>query len=56
MIPQWFNISDIPFKDMWPDDIFWFPHMLDGLMFRGFFLLDGHDILEHRLEIVDALP
>ncbi|CAG5059619.1 unnamed protein product [Parnassius apollo] len=28
MIPKWFDCDKIPFYDMWPDDSFWFPYML----------------------------
>lgn len=47
MRPKWFSVNDIPFKEMWPDDILWFPHLLNGTKFNGYFKFKGHD------EIVD---
>jgi 8-oxo-dGTP diphosphatase/2-hydroxy-dATP diphosphatase len=28
MRPQWFNETDIPLDDMWPDDQYWLPDLL----------------------------
>src|SRR5690349_19480206 len=28
MRPKWFTIVDIPLKDMWPSDVFWYPFFL----------------------------
>lgn len=50
MKPQWWNISEIPFKDMWPDDIHWMPLFLNGKKFKGKFLFGESDIiLKHEL-------
>ena len=38
MKPQWFNVSEIPYKEMWPDDIHWIPLFLADKKFRGRFL------------------
>lgn len=43
MRPQWFYIDEIPFTDMWPDDIYWYPLFLKGKKFKGNFLFEGHD-------------
>jgi 8-oxo-dGTP diphosphatase / 2-hydroxy-dATP diphosphatase len=40
MLPQWFYIDTIPFDQMWPDDRFWFPYLLENKKFMGTFLLD----------------
>lgn len=37
MCPQWFHTDRIPFNDMWPDDVHWFPLFLRGSRFRGQF-------------------
>ncbi len=56
MLPKWFQISDIPFADMWPDDIYWFPLFLAGKKFTGRFLFGENDsILEHKLTEIDSL-
>ncbi len=50
MRPQWFNYGDIPFDNMWKDNAFWFPILLQGKSFRGSFVLDSqNEILEHEL-------
>lgn len=45
MRPQWFNINEVPFKEMWPDDIYWMPLFLDGKKFKGKFLFGESDII-----------
>jgi len=50
MKPQWFDISEIPFKEMWPDDIHWMPLFLSDKKFTGRFLFGENDaILEKEL-------
>lgn len=56
MKPQWFECHQIPFNQMWPDDIMWFPLMLQKKKFTGYFTFQGHDvILSHTLEEVKEL-
>lgn len=56
MRPQWFDCHQIPFSQMWPDDIMWFPLMLQKKKFVGYFKFQGHDmILSHTLEEVEKL-
>ena len=57
MRPEWFLIEEIPFENMWPDDIHWLPLLLEDKMFRGRFVMDKpsdenytSQILEHELE------
>lgn len=53
MRPQWFQVDEIPFLDMWPDDKYWFPLFLQDKKFRGKFLFDNSDnILTMKLEEV----
>ncbi|XP_034173578.1 oxidized purine nucleoside triphosphate hydrolase [Osmia lignaria lignaria] len=57
MRPKWFNLKDIPFKQMWPDDEYWFPYMLRGELFKGYFLYRGQDlIIKHNIETLKELP
>lgn len=56
MRPQWFTVDEIPFKNMWSDDLYWFPLFLQGKRFKGRFLFDrpstpdyASRILEHEL-------
>lgn len=56
MKPQWFECHQIPFNQMWPDDVLWFPLMLQKKKFIGYFTFQGHDvILRHTLEEVKEL-
>ncbi len=56
MKPQWFEVSAIPFKDMWPDDIHWMPLFLAGKKFTGKFLFGkGDTVLEVKLTEVKML-
>ena len=53
MKPEWYHVDDIPFDQMWPDDKYWFPLLLEGKKFKGKFVLEGQDkILEHKLELI----
>ncbi len=50
MKPQWFHIDDIPFNEMWPDDLYWMPLFLQDSFFEGKFLFgEGDVILEKEL-------
>ena len=50
MKPQWFKIGEIPFGDMWSDDIIWLPRVLDGEKIKANFVfkfgetVDTYDI------------
>ena len=56
MKPQWFQISSIPFQDMWSDDIYWLPLFLAGKKFKGYFLFDESDtVIKHELSEVKSL-
>ena len=54
MKPQWFNLNEIPFSQMWPDDKYWMPLFLAGKKFKGKFIFKGHDdIISHKLNVVE---
>ncbi|XP_048186312.1 oxidized purine nucleoside triphosphate hydrolase [Perognathus longimembris pacificus] len=56
MRPQWFHQDQIPFHDMWPDDSYWFPLLLQRKKFCGYFKFQGQDtILEYSLREVDQV-
>jgi len=53
MKPQWFKIKDIPFKDMWPDDPFWLPKVINGNFVKAMFRFgDGDVILEQKVDVL----
>ncbi len=56
MRPEWYAVKDIPFKDMWPDDIFWLPKVLEGELVRAAFTFGEKDaILDQKVETVESL-
>lgn len=56
MRPQWFQLDQIPFADMWPDDSYWFPLLLQKKKFCGHFRFQDQDtILDYSLREVDEL-
>lgn len=51
MNPKWFNIKDIPYDKMWPDDKYWMGLFLENKKFKGEFLFGRNDeILKYKLE------
>lgn len=51
MKPEWFNIEEIPFNKMWPDDKYWLPMLLDNKKFEGGFVFgEMGEIVDYRLE------
>lgn len=53
MRPRWFSVADIPYGEMWPDDILWLPQVLEGKKLRGAFTFAPGDLVtEHQVEIV----
>jgi mutator protein MutT len=48
MNPEWFNVSQIPYKDMWPDDIFWLPKVLEGELIKARFVFGEGDTIQDQ--------
>jgi len=50
--PQWFWIKDIPYDEMWADDIHWYPLLLKGCKFKASFSFaaDMQTILEYSVQ------
>ena len=54
MKPEWFSESEVPFADMWPDDIFWLPQVLEGAGIRASFTFGENDVItKQHVESVD---
>ncbi len=53
MRPQWFAEADIPYDQMWSDDIHWLPMLLRGASFKGRFLFDQPSSSEYVAKIVE---
>lgn len=52
-IPIWMYIEDIPYDQMWEDDKYWLPAVLEGLTVRGKFVFDtDQHLLDHVAEVI----
>ncbi len=50
MAPQWFNLADIPYDNMWQDDRHWLPQVLAGQKLHTRFTFDaGENLLDIKL-------
>ena len=51
---RWWSLDEIPYGEMWPDDAYWLPVLLQGKHFRGVFIYDveGTRLLSHRLDVM----
>jgi 8-oxo-dGTP diphosphatase len=46
MVPKWFKAKAVPFEEMWDDDKFWLPHILEGKKVKAKFVFGkGEKIL-----------
>ncbi|HSH17773.1 MAG TPA: 8-oxo-dGTP diphosphatase [Candidatus Saccharimonadales bacterium] len=53
MAPRWFSFDAIPYDDMWQDDRYWLPQVLQGKTVHGTFTFDEHDnMLDHDVQLV----
>ena len=50
----WFEMKKIPYHEMWQDDAYWLPLLLQGRNFRGrfYFTNDWKRLVKHDLEII----
>ena len=55
-IPLWTSIDNIPYTEMWEDDIIWIPWMLNGQRFSGRFLFDGDRMVGNESGVISPSP
>lgn len=48
MFPEWFNITEIPYKEMLPDDYYWLPLILEGKKIDGYFEFDENWLILNK--------
>lgn len=48
-IPFWCDIQDIPYSEMWEDDVLWLPIVLAGYNLTGNFTFDDDTMLDWEL-------
>lgn len=52
MRPEWFDVDNIPYKQMFPDDKLWLPVFLEGKNFEAYFKFDeDFNVLEYNINI-----
>ncbi len=56
MKPELFSFSELPYDQMWDDDKYWLPLVLQGKKIRGHFTFsdDNSTVLHHQLEEVES--
>ncbi len=56
MKPKWFNFEEIPYTDMWPDDLIWLPMVLAGDKVEGhIYFKDSNTIKSHNITAVSEV-
>lgn len=55
MKPAWYSIDQIPYPDMWEDDEYWLPLVLEGKKVEGEFTFKNDTMLTHSVRVVDKL-
>lgn len=57
MAPKWFKVDEIPYENMWQDDEYWLPQVLNGQKIFGKFTFDENDnLLSHDVTPVETFP
>lgn len=51
--PLWFDLSQIPYDEMWDDDRYWLPMVVAGTPFSGTWIFDGDEIVDYELRVTD---
>ncbi|HSH55992.1 MAG TPA: 8-oxo-dGTP diphosphatase [Candidatus Limnocylindrales bacterium] len=56
MAPRWFKHTDIPYDDMWQDDVVWLPLVLRGRKLHTRFMFDADEAMTAaQIDIVDEV-
>jgi 8-oxo-dGTP pyrophosphatase MutT (NUDIX family) len=55
MRPQWFDLTAIPYAEMWPDDTVWMPHLIAGELFAGTVHASIDKLISHNVKIVPSI-
>jgi len=53
MLPKWFKLNEIPFDEMWDDDKYWLPKILQGKKLKAKFIFkQGEKIIKHNIKVI----
>ena len=56
MAPKWFKNNEIPFKEMWDDDKFWLPHILEGKKLKAKFVFKKGEVIDKQdIKFIDNI-
>jgi len=47
--PLWTPLDQIPYHEMWQDDVHWLPGVVEGKHFAAWFTFDQEQMLEHHV-------
>lgn len=53
MKPEWFDVNNLPFDQMWAGDKYWLPLVLNSRKFKGRFLFDKPSSKEYNAKIIE---
>lgn len=57
MSPRWFHKDEVPFREMWSSDLYWWPWFWKRRKFIGEFEFDASDrVLGHEMRAATTLP
>ena len=45
-VPLWFNLAEIPYKEMWEDDEHWLPCVISGNYVKARFIYENEKVLD----------
>lgn len=48
-LPMWVKVDEVPYDEMWEDDRFWLPQVLEGESFQGRFTFESDKMLSSQL-------
>lgn len=54
-LPFWCPVPEIPYADMWEDDILWLPHVIAGKYTSGRFIFDEDNMLSYAMDITGPI-
>lgn len=52
MRPEWFDLSEIPYGEMWEDDKYWLPVYLEGRSFEAYFDYQEGKVASHSIKLI----
>ena len=48
--PKWFSLNSIPYNEMWEDDRYWLPLVINGLKFHAKFWFSGETMKKFSID------